>query len=93
MRGVLLDQVGPVPVMGYEIEILFIEEPVSNPRHYLCVIAVGEDRNQDADGHGAATSQGSCKEAGLVVEFERRLADTLPRSFGNGASWNVVQND
>src|ERR1700733_5902956 len=91
--GVLLDQVRPVAVVGYEVEILFLEKPVSNASHHFRVIAVGEDRNQNADGHGAAISQGSGEETGLIVEFERCLADSLPRSFRNGASWNLVQND
>ena len=80
-------------MVGDEVEILFLEKPVSYSGHHLCVIAVGKHRNQNADRHGAAIAQGSCKETGLIVEFERRLANSLPCSFRNGASRQLIQND
>src|SRR5882757_2067944 len=90
---ILLDQIGPVPVVGNEVEIVFLEQPVSDTGHHFRVIAVGQYRHQDANRHGATISQRAGKETGLVVEFERRLANSLPRSFRDGASRHFIQDN
>src|SRR5882757_5679067 len=90
---ILLDQVGPVPVVGDEVEIVFLEQPVSDTSHHFRVIAVGQYGHQDANGHGATISQGAGKETGLVVEFDRCLANSLPGSFRDGAPGYFIQDD
>src|ERR1700678_1152255 len=90
---ILLDQIGSMPVMGNKVEIFFFEEAVSYAGHHFCVIAIGQYRNQNADGHGTAIPQGPGKKTRLVVEFKRCLADSLPGGFGNGASGDLVQDD
>ncbi len=80
-------------VVGDEVEIFLLEQAVSDASHHFRMIAIGQDRNQNADRHGAAISQGAGKETRLVVEFERCLADSLPGSFGYGTSRNLVQDD
>ena len=37
---ILLDQVRPVPVVGDEVEIVFLEQPVSDTGHHFRVISV-----------------------------------------------------
>ena len=90
---ILLDQIGSMAVMGNEVEIFFFEEAVSYAGHYFRMIAVGQDRNQNADRHGAAIPQGPGEKTRLVAEFKRCLADSLPGGFGNGASGDLVQDD
>src|SRR5580693_263758 len=80
-------------VMGDEVEIFFLKQAVSYSGHHLGVISVGQYGHEDADRHGPPISQGSGEETGLVVEFERRFADTLPGRFRNGAPRNLVQNN
>src|SRR6201996_8766325 len=80
---VLLDEVCPVAMVSDEVEIVFLEQAVSDARHHFSMIAVCQYRHQDTHGHGATISQGAGKEAGLVVEFDRGLADPLPGSFGD----------
>ena len=90
---ILLNQIGSVAVVSDKVEIIFFEQAVADSGHHFGVIAVGQHRNQDADCHGAAISQRSRKETGLIVEFECRLADSLPCSFGNGTSGHIIQDD
>src|SRR5580698_39538 len=82
-----------MPVMGDEVEIFLFEKAVSYAGHHFRVVAVGQYRNQNADRHGAAIPQGPGKKTGLVVEFKRCFADSLPGSFRNGAPGDLVQDD
>src|ERR1700679_2349054 len=79
--------------MGDEVAIFLLKQAVSNSAQHIGLISVGQYGHEDADRHGPPISQGSGEETGLVVEFERRLADTLPGRFGNGAARNLVQNN
>src|ERR1700735_4441837 len=79
--------------MGDEVEILLLKQAVSNSGHHLGVISVGQYGHENADRHGAPISQGASEETGLVVELERRLADSFPCRFGNGAARDLVQNN
>ena len=88
--GILLDKISTVPVMGDEVKKVLFEKAVPDSAHHLCVVAVGEYRNQDANRHGAAVSQRSGKKTGLVIKLERRGANTFPCRFRNGASRHLI---
>src|ERR1700693_3935954 len=65
--GVLLDEISAVPVVSNEVEILLLQEAVTDAGHHFRVITIGEYRNQDANRHGAAVAQGASKKTRLIV--------------------------
>ena len=70
-------------VVGNEIEVPFLHQVVARSTHHLCVIAVPQIGNQNANGMGLLAAKRSSYQTRLVVEFDCCGFYTLARCRGD----------
>ena len=87
-----LDQIRFVAMMGTEVKVAFLHEMVTNAAHDHGVIAITQLGHQHSHGKRPLLTQGSRKQAGLVVEFSRSGANAVARFVRDGSAGNVVRD-
>src|ERR1700727_636654 len=67
--GIFVDEVGPMPVAGNEVEITFLQQMVFDPTHHRSRIAIADLGNDDANGEATLCAQGASEEIWPVFVF------------------------
>src|SRR5713101_970790 len=75
--GVLVDQVWPVAMTGYEVEISCLQEIVLDSAQHRGGIALADFWDDDADGEAAARAQRPCEEIRPIVQLSRRRQNSF----------------
>ena len=85
--NVFLDQIGPEPVAGDEIEIAFLEQVVLDAAQDRDVVAFTDLRNHNADGEAAPGAQAAREKVRPIIEFTSRLENQLLGFRRNGIGY------
>src|SRR5215469_7987301 len=74
---VLFHQMLFPPMMGRKVEVPGIHQLIANPAYDLVVIGLSQVRYQDSDAQRPPVAKGSCKKAGLIIEFFRGCLNSV----------------
>ena len=91
--GVLVDEVGLALVGDDEVEVAGLEEVLFDAVHEHGEVALGEFGDDDADGVGVASAEGTGDGVGAVVEALGGLEDAVAGGGGDGGGAGRVVHD
>src|SRR2546428_6870889 len=78
-------------MMCTEIKIAFAHQVITDAAHHKRVVAVAQLWHQYADRESALFAERPRQETGLIIEFARRITDTLTSLGWDGTSGHVVE--
>src|SRR5437660_1606047 len=79
-------------MMRAEIKVAFAHQVIADAAHHKRVVAVAQLWHEDSDRESALFAERTRQEAGLIIEFARRITDALASLGRDGTPGDIVEH-